>query len=78
MVNLYVWKDNPIGIQLMIEGCFDDYIKTAAVNSINSIYDAFFLFADYFLNVCDQEGLSYNWHVKYKTVLCDILEKLSR
>ena len=78
MVNLYVWKDNHIGINLMVKGSFDNYFKNTADDSTTSIYDAFLLFADYFLSVYSKKGLPYEWCVKYDEFFGHVLDMLKR
>ena len=78
IVNLHLWKGNDIGIRLLTRGAFDAYFTDLSENGISSIHDAFFLFADYYLSVCQKEGLSSKWIAKYKAFLCDTLERLKR
>ena len=78
MVNLYIWKDNHIGINLMIEGSFDDYFVNARENGIASIYDAFLIFADYFLGVYNKKGLPSEWRAKYDRFFVEVLKELKR
>lgn len=77
ITNLYIWKNNSIGVELLVNGAFDEYIKNANGDD-NSVYDAFLLFSDYYLDVCDKDGISYEWQMKYEKIFGDILSRLRK
>lgn len=78
IVHSCVWKNNDIGIKLLESGAFDSYFNGGIESGISSVYDAFFIFSDYYLGVCKKSGVPEAWLNKYTKFFCDILEKLKR
>lgn len=78
IVHSYVWENNDIGIKLLESGAFDSYINSMVSTGISSVYDAFYIYSDYFLGVCRKDGVPEDWCTNYKKIFCDICEKLKR
>lgn len=78
IVNLYITKRNDIGIRLLINGLFDAYFRDAAEGEILCVYDAFLVFADYYLGICKKDGLSEEWRINFEKILLDIAGRLKR
>ena len=78
MVNLYIWKRNDIGISLLTNGAFDAYFSNVTEGETLCVYDAFLVFADYYLGLCKKDGLSEEWQIKFEKILFDIMGRLKR
>ncbi len=76
MVNLYIWKEKDVGIKLLTNGVFDNYFNNVTESGIFCVYDAFLVFADYYLGVCKKEGIPQEWQIKIEKILCDIIGRL--
>ena len=60
----------------MTNGVFDNYFNNVTESGIFCVYDAFLVFADYYLGVCKKEGIPQEWQIKIEKILCDIIGRL--
>ena len=79
IMNLYIWEDNDAGVRLLLDGAFDRYFDFSLAGDVRSVYDAFLLFANFYLDFYTKKRLPDSWLNKYencfRTVLTGLREK---